>query len=239
MKYGREKRQMLAWLALLAPLPLPFSKTLEWPVLFVYALLLVYFLQRVERGQTMVLPNWGLNLLGLIYLPFLYVDLLASLNRSRAVTALLHLIMFLIVVKLYSLRREKDKWHLLVASFFLFLGGMATSTHLTVGFYLIAFMVLSFLVLARFAYLHMLAARPRRAAREGQAAQWEGLESSRAVPYRLPLVAGSCLIVAIAIPTFATLPRLREPLILGPGTGSSLIRTTGFSDSVNNGTGRG
>lgn len=228
MKFAREKRMVLAWLALLAPVPLPFNELVEWPVLFVYALFLVYFLQRVERDQPTVLPNWALNLLGILYLPLLYVDLSASLVRSRPVAALLHLIMFLILVKLYSMRREKDKWHIVIASFFLFVGGMATSTHLTAGLYLVGFLVLGLLVLARFAYLHVLSGQ-----RQASPLETGQRPAPRPVPYRTPLVAGTALVVAVAIPTFAVMPRLREPFILGPGGGTGgLIRSTGFSDSV-------
>ncbi len=230
---GREKRHLSALMALLAPLPLPFNQMLEWPVLFAYALFLVYFMQRVERGEPVVLPNWALNLVGLAYLPIFYLDLRASLASGRVVAALLHLVMFLLVAKLFSMRRESDKWHLFLASFFLFVGSMATSTHVTVALYLLGFLGLTLVVLGRFAHLHLLAeSRPRDAA---PAAALTRLDLSRVpgVPYRGALVAGLLLVTAIAIPTFATLPRLRDPYILGPGGGSaSLIRTTGFSDSV-------
>lgn len=238
MTFGHEKRQMLAWIALLAPVPLPFNETLEWPALFVYELVLVYFLQRLERGRVMVLPNWVLNVLGLVYLPLLAVDLKASIVRTRPVAALIHLIMFLILVKLYSMRHERDKWHLMIAAFFLFVGGMATSTHLAVALYLLAFMALGLFVLARFAYLHMLSAGRHRAAAPARppAADPEmagSRSAARKLPWRAPLAVGTALVVAIAVPTFATLPRLREPFILGSGGGSgSLIRVTGFSDSV-------
>ena len=231
MTFGQEKRQMLAWMALLAPLPLPFNEALEWPALFVYAVFLVWFLQRVESRRSTVLPNWVLNVLGLAYLPVLAIDLQASFARSRPVTALLHLIMFLILVKIFSIRREKDKWHLVMACFFLFLGGMATSTHLASGFYLLGFMMFTLALLARFAHLHMLAGvqRPRQ---EPAADPGTPSRVRRPIPFRGPLVAGTLLIVAIAVPTFATLPRLREPFILGAGGSGGLIRTSGFSDSV-------
>ncbi len=221
MNFGREKRLLLGWLALLAPLPLPFNTVLEWPVLFVYALFVIYFMQRVERGAESWLPNWALNLLGLVYLPVLAFDLWRSLWRGRPVVALIHLIMFLILAKLYSIRREGDKWHLVFASFFLFVGAMATSSHLTIGLYLAAFLVLSLLVLGRFAYLHVLAGVAERQA-----------PPPAGVPVRAPLAAGALLVVVVAVPIFATMPRLYEPYIMGRGGTGGLIRTTGFSDSV-------
>ncbi|MCP4662078.1 MAG: DUF3488 domain-containing transglutaminase family protein [bacterium] len=220
MSFGREKRLLLGWMALLAPIPLPFNTVLEWPVLFVYALFVIFFMQRVERGAESWLPNWALNLLGLAYLPVLALDLWKSILRGRPVVALLHLIMFLILAKLYSIRREKDKWHLVIAAFFLFVGAMATSSHLSIGLYLVAFLILSLLVLGRFAYLHVLAGFTERQAPPTR------------MPIRAPLAAGALLVVVVAIPIFATMPRLYEPYIMGRGGTGGLIRTTGFSDSV-------
>ncbi len=221
MSFGREKRLWLAALALLAPLPLPFNQVLEWPYLFLYWLFVIYFLQRADRGQWMTLPNWVLNLLGLIAMPLAVVDLRAAFRRDSVVTALAHLMMFLLVVKLYSIRREKDKWHIMVAIFFLFVGAMATSSHVTIAPYLLAVLILSLMVLGRFAYLHMVGPFGRDESR---------VPSS---PVRAPLVAGTLLVVLVAVPLFATMPRVREPYVLGRGTGSGgMARTTGFSESV-------
>ncbi len=221
MTFGREKRLWLGALALLAPVPLPFNQVLEWPALFVYALLVIHFLQRAERGAWLTLGNWALNLLGLAYLPVFAFDLRAAFERGSAVTALLHLILFLVVVKLYSIRREKDKWHLAVAIYFLFVGAMATSSHVSIAPYLVAFLVLSVLVLGRFAHLHTVAGF-------GNAGS-----SPAPPPYRAPLTLGTLLVLLVAVPLFASMPRIREPYILGRGTGSpGMARTTGFSDSV-------
>ncbi len=221
MKFGREKRLWLAALALLAPTPLPFNQVLEWPFFFVYAVFVIHFLQRAERGVWMTLSNWQLNLLGLVSIPIIAFDLRAAVFRNSMVTALTHLLMFLLVVKLYSIRREKDKWHIMVAIFFLFVGAMATSSHVTIVPYLLAFMVLALLVLGRFAHLHMVAPFGQR---ESPVA---------ALPFRAPLGVGTLLIVLLAVPLFAAMPRIREPFILGRGAGSAgMARTTGFSDSV-------
>ena len=222
MSFGREKRLWLAALALLAPFPLPFNQVLEWPYYFVYAVFVIHFLQRAERGVWITLSNLKLNLLGLVSIPLIAFDLRAAFFRNSVVTALAHLLMFLLVVKLYSIRREKDKWHIMVAIFFLFIGSMATSSHVTIAPYLLAFMVLSLLVLGRFAHLHMMVPL--------------GQKESRATappPYRAPLMLGTLLVVLVAVPLFATMPRIREPFILGRGAGSAgMARTTGFSDSV-------
>ncbi len=221
MTFGREKRLWLAALALLAPVPLPFNQVLEWPYFFVYALFVIHFLQRAERGTWITLPNWFLNVLGLAAMPFIAFDLRSAFMRGSVVTALAHLMMFLLVVKLYSIRREKEKWHILVAIFFLFVGAMATSSHIAIAPYLFAFLVLSLLVLGRFAHLHVVAPYA------------EQRSSAESMPYRAPLALGTLLVVLAAVPLFAIMPRIHEPFILGRGTGSAgMARTTGFSDSV-------
>lgn len=241
MTFVREKRLLLGALALAAPIPLPFNQVLEWPVLFLYGFAVVYFLQRADRDPGVAsgwLPDWALNLLGLVYTPLLVFDLRMSFLRNTPVTALLHLIMFLVVVKLYSIRRERDKWTLMMAIFFLFLGAMATSSHLTIVFYLVGFLAISLFALAAFAHLHVLAG-VERGRRAGAAAP---LDPGQPVPARRapaatssirgPLLAGTVLVLAVAVPIFATLPRIREPFILGRGGTAGGGRTTGFSDSV-------
>ncbi|MEO1082845.1 MAG: DUF3488 and transglutaminase-like domain-containing protein [Acidobacteriota bacterium] len=231
MTFGREKRQLLGWLALLAPLPLPFNQVLEWPVLFVYTFLLIVFLHRVEQGQQEWLPNWVLNLLGLAYVPVLIVDVRFALLREQAVQAVLHLILFVVVAKLFSIRREKDKWHIFILIFFTFVAAMATSSHLTIAFYLLAALAAGFAVMMRFAHLHVLT-RVGHTQKPGP----EGVEQrAPTLPaVRWASVVGLLLIVAMAIPIFASLPRLRQPFVMGQGAGNiGLSRTTGFSDSVN------
>ena len=234
MTFGREKRLWLAALALLAPVPLPFNQVLEWPYFFIYALFVVHFFQRAERGSWITLSNWKLNLLGLIAIPLIIIDLRAAFFRNSVVTALAHLLMFLLVVKLYSIRREKDKWHIMVAIFFLFVGAMATSSHVTIAPYLLAVLVLSLLVLGRFAHLHVMAPFSQRSTPSSSSVSVPSSEPrAESLPFRGLLTAGTLIVVMLAVPLFATMPRIREPYILGRGTGSAgMARTTGFSDSV-------
>lgn len=224
MTFARQKRLLLGWLALLAPVPLPFNTVLEWPALFLYTLLVLYYLQRSESGATNWLPNWALNVMGGVYLPLFLLDVRLSVTRNSPVKALLHLILFLVIVKLYSIRREKDKWHLMVAIFFVFIGAMATSSHVTISIYLLAFMVLGLYVLAQLAHLHVLTSM-------GQQKVEEATAKRPAFSVGRPLWIGTLLIIVIGVPLFASMPRVREPYILGRG-GLGIGRTTGFSDSV-------
>ena len=223
MTFGREKRTMLGWTALLAPMPLPFNDVLEWPVLFFYVFLVIYFLQRVENGQERWLPIWALNLLGTLYLPILAIDLRLSLARDQAVKALMHLILFLVLVKLYSMHREREKWHVFVATFFIFVAAMGTSSHPTILLYLIGALAVGFAVMGRFAELHM-ATKLGRVPRK----------TTIFPTVRWPFVVACLLVFCLSVPIFAMLPRLNQPFLTGQGGNNlSLSRTTGFSDRVN------
>jgi len=221
IRFGREMRLGLAWLALLAPFPLPFNQVIVWPVYWLYAGLLAVLIHRADRGIVDVLPNWALNVLGLGYLPLLLVDVRSVSSGANLIRVLAHLLMFLVVVKLFSLQREREKWHVAVALFFLFIASMATSSHLTVALYLLVFLGAAFLLLSRFAHFYTVAASSPR----DEAAK-------RAAP-RSPLFAGLLGAVILAVPFFAFVPRFTDPFIFGRGAGTgSLIASTGFSDSV-------
>lgn len=220
MSFARHKRLLVGWLALLAPLPLPWNEVISWPLLLAYLAAVGYFLRRAGVEAERWLPNWVLNLLALLYLPFLVLDF-RQLSGGRVVVPLVHLLMFAVVVKLFALARERDKWQTLVGVFFLFLAAMATSTHLSVLLYLVAFMGLALLLLVRFACLHILTTY--------------GFHD--AGPALLPLgrfmaLAGLGILV-LAVPFFILLPRVRSPYLVinAPGVGG-IGESTGFSDEV-------
>lgn len=230
MTFGREKRLLLGWMALLAPLPLPFNEVLEWPVLFVYLALVVHFLGRAEDPTHSWLENRTLNALGLLYLPVLAVDAWMGAQRGQMVTSLLHLTLFVLIVKLYSVRQEKEKWHVLLALFFLFVAAMATSSNITVMLYLLAALVFGLWALARLAELHMLAALGLK--NEVDSAPPGKHLAGLPRPRRGGLL-GILAIVLLAVPIFAALPRVPQPFLTGRGAANlSMTRASGFSDEV-------
>ena len=220
MSFGREKRLLLGLLALLAPLPLPLNEVLEWPVLFLYAIAVGLFLRRAWRDPSSWLPAWAMNLLGLAYLPLLYVDLVVRWS-GQLVRPVIHLALFAVAVKLFALRQERDKWHVAILAFFLFLAAMGTSVHPTIMLYLAAYLALTLTLLARLAYFSVLARFGYR----------------REEPVKAPLrgfVVGSTLAALVmAAPLFALLPRIRTPYLLvrGAGTGT-VVHAAAFSDEI-------
>ncbi|HYG64572.1 MAG TPA: DUF3488 and transglutaminase-like domain-containing protein [Thermoanaerobaculia bacterium] len=220
MSFGRQKRLLLGWLAFFAPIPLPFNDLVLWPVLAVYLAGVLVFLRRAGQDAPRWLPRWGMNLLGLAYLPIFFLDLTAF-SRGRLVQPAVHLCLFALLVKLFSLERERDKWQAAIGIFFIFLAAMGTSVHPAVVLYLVGFMVVSLVLLSRFAFLHVLSGFGR-----------DDPALAR-IPMRGFLWVSALAAVLLAVPIFALLPRVRAPFIVGRGmsTGTTL-EAAGFSDEV-------
>ncbi len=215
---------LLGLAALLAPLPLPFNQMLEWTVLALFEAGVVAFLVRAARGADgpdhpgRWLSNRALNLLGLAYLPVLVLDIAAS-ARIQMLRPVLHLALFGVLAKLWSLREEKQKWQTWMGIFFLFLGAMATSVHPSVVLYLVVFVSLTVVLMVRFVYLHVLTSFGHR-----------DLEPPQ-LPVRAFLVGAVAATLLMAVPLFALLPRVRAPYIMAPGGGQMEARA-GFSDAM-------
>ena len=224
MNFAREKRLALGWLALLAPLPLPFNEprpegVVSLGFLGLYLVAVSWFLLRASRDETSWLRPLALNLLGLVYLPFLALDV-ALLYDGHLVRPMMRLALFALVAKLFSLKKEKDKWQALVGIFFVFVTSMATSASPAIVFYLVAFSALALRLLGTFSSLHV-----RALSREPVTSTRSGLSLRTTVA----LAVG---VAVLSVPLFVLLPRLRNPYILGSGTQRSLEFSTGFNDDV-------
>ena len=217
MSFARQKRLLLGWLALLAPVPLPLNGVVGWPGVALYMVGVAYFLRRASVDPPRWLPLWGMNVLGLAYLPLFFLDLLAF-SRGM-VQPVLHLCLFALLVKLFAIVRERDKWQAAIGIFFLFLAAMGTSVHPTIVLYLAGFLILSLVLLTRFAFLHVLSGFGR-----------EDPTLAR-IPLRSFLVLSTAAVMFLAVPLFLLLPRVRTPFIVGRGGGVT-IEAAGFSDQV-------
>jgi transglutaminase-like putative cysteine protease len=158
-----------------------------------------------------------MNVLGLAYLPLFFLDLTAARGLVRPV---LHLCLFAVLVKLFAVVRERDKWQASIGIFFLFLAAMGTSVHPTIVLYLVAFLALALVLLTRFAFLHVLAGFGRED------------PTLAHIPLRGFLFLSTAAIVALAVPLFLLLPRVRAPFIVGRGGSGLTIEAAGFSDQV-------
>ncbi len=220
MTFGRQKRLLLGWLALLAPIPLPFNDIVEWPVLALYLAGVALFLLRARRDPPGWLPVWAMNALGVVYLPFFLADLFVF-DRGHLTHPVIHLCLFALLVKLFGMTRERDKWQAAMGVFFLFLAAMGTSVHPTIALFLVGFLVIALALLMRFAFLHVLAGFGG------------GDETLAHLPIGGFLAFATIAVVVLAVPLFALLPRVRAPYIVGRGAGTgATLEAAGFSDAV-------
>lgn len=218
MSFARQKRLLLGWMALLAPLPLPLNGVVAWPGVVLYLLGVAYFLRRASVDPPRWLPLWGMNVLGLAYLPLFFLDLFAF--GHGLVQPVVHLCLFALLVKLFAIVRERDKWQAAIGVFFLFLAAMGTSVHPTIVLYLAIFLVLALVLLTRFAFLHVLSGFGR-----------EDPTLAR-IPMRSFLVLSTGAVLVLAVPLFLLLPRVRAPFIVGRGGTGVTVEAAGFSDQV-------
>ncbi len=219
MTHGREKRLLLGVLALLTPLPLPFNEVIGWGSLALYLAAAILFLRRAWRDEPEWLSFRAMNVLGLAYLPFLLADVTVAW-RGRPLPPLVHLAMFALLVKLFGLQREKDKWHAFFGVFFLFLAAMGSSVHPSVTLYLLAWTALALYALMRFAALELFTRHLPR-------------EAARPLPLGGFLVGGLAFIVALAVPLFLAMPRLRTPYVLLPvGAPGAVGRVSGSQEDL-------
>jgi transglutaminase-like putative cysteine protease len=160
-----------------------------------------------------------MNVLGLAYIPLFFLDLFVI--SHGLVAPVLHLCLFALLVKLFAVVRERDKWQASIGIFFLFLAAMGTSVHPTIVLYLVGFLILALVLLTRFAFLHVLSGFGR-----------EDPALAR-IPLRGFLLMATAATAAIAVPLFLLLPRVRAPFIVGRGGGTGVtLEAAGFSDQV-------
>lgn len=203
---AKRSRLWVGWLALLAPVPLPFNAVIEWPLLGLYCVLLLWWLRRVHTGRFRPLARWAVNLLGLGYLPLLPLDV-AGLSRGSLLRPILHLLLFGLLVKMFGMRRSKELSQILLTCFFVFVASMATSVHPTIVLYLVAWLAVAMMAMARMTWAQTLSGYGVR----GQDA--EGAPFAR-------LAAGATLATFVfAIPLFFLLPRTGSPIVTGPAVG--------------------
>jgi transglutaminase-like putative cysteine protease len=223
LAFAREKRLLLGALALLVALPFPFNEprpdgVISWPVLILYLGAIGVFLARSWEGAELGLPAWTMNVAGLVYFP-LFLLRLRAIGPTHIARPLVEVLMFGLVMRLFAMRREREKWHVAVLLFFLFIAAMATSLHPLILVYLLAGFVLWLMLLVRFLELHL------------EATYTLVVPDSRLHPQRL-LATFAVLTVVVAVPFFALLPRLRTPFIMGEGSSRQTGYSTGFRDQV-------
>src|SRR3954462_8405800 len=98
MSFARQKRLLLGWTALLAPIPLPFNGVVGWPTTLAFLLGVVLFLRRARLVPARWLPSWGMKVRGWVYRPGFCLDMVV-ISRGLVQPGI-HLCLFAVLVKL-------------------------------------------------------------------------------------------------------------------------------------------
>jgi transglutaminase-like putative cysteine protease/uncharacterized membrane protein len=219
LPFRRERILAAGTLMALGPIPLAFGDSLQPSVLLVYLAVLGLLLGFVRAGKIPCLADRWLNVAGLAYFALFWFGFRFG-GRSLLKTAL-HILLFTAVLKLASMKRERDFSVALTLAVFLLVASMATSTHATILVFLAAYAAVAWPLFSRWALWRDLAAAPD---------EWRGDERARRIPSGRAVAASLAASFVLAVPMFVLLPRLKSSYIQGLPGGDTA--DTGFSDTV-------
>lgn len=219
LPFRRERILAVGTLLALGPIPLAFGDSLQASVLIVYLAALGVLLGFVRAGRVPCLADRWLNAAGLVYFALFWFGFRFG-GRSLLRTAL-HLLLFTAVLKLASIKRERDFSVGLTLAAFLLVASMATSTHATILIFLAAYAAVAWPLFSRWALWRDLAEAPD---------EWRGDERAREIPSRRAVAASLAASFVLAVPMFILLPRLKTSYIQGLPGGDTA--DTGFADTV-------
>lgn len=222
LPFHRERLLLVGRLALLAPVPLALNDTLAPAELGLYLVLAAIPVLLASRGRLLRVPDWALNLLGILLLFGFYADL--RMGTRSLLKATIHLLLATTLTKLVSVVRERDFATLLLLVTFLFVASVATSFHSTVLVYVAVFGAVAWPVLVRWALFRDLA--------EARS-EWDRDPRARELPGRRAAATSLAVTFALAVPFFFVLPRIRAPYVRGQSAGQEIW--TGFTESVDPG----
>jgi transglutaminase-like putative cysteine protease len=210
---ARELETLLMTMAAAAPLYL--TQAIGRVPLFLFHAVMAGIALRVAMGKgPELIPARLMRAIAIAYVPFYVLDA-AVLSRS-AIAASTHLVLFVAAYQpIESMQRNNQPQRLLTAAL-LFVASLATSTHISIVLFVIAFAFVMFRQLMYVSHLETTRAlgRPYDEAASGRAA--------------LFYLAGATLIGALLFPL---LPRVRNPFV--QGMGSALTgATTALSDTI-------
>jgi protein-glutamine gamma-glutamyltransferase len=175
------------------------------------------------RGRTILIPDRWTNLLTVAYFAFYAADYF--LLTQSFVSATVHLVLFIMVIKIFSVQRDRDLLYLAVLSFLMVLAA-AVLTADTV--FLFTFCLFMLTAMATFVSMEM-----RRSEREARIIAISPASENK-FNRSLYAVAGLLAVstVAVGVVIFFVLPRMAMGGYL-QSVGAQTDFVTGFSDSVN------
>ena len=211
----RERETLL--LAAFAALPLYVTQAISPMSVFTFhaGLLLAAVIQ---------LRGWSIDSIALVariaaiaYLPFFFIDALV-ISRSL-IRSSVHLLFFIALYQAFEPVARKATLQRFLVIFLIFITGLATSTHVTVLAWVIAFGILAFGQMMRWS---------RDASVESLQ---EEPDETKEAPVLKAAVAFASVSALVAIALFPTLPRMKSPFVRGMSHDFSAANT-GISETI-------
>lgn len=187
--------------ALIAPLPLFWTRGASPVAIFLYEAALILLFVRARGGRPIRLSDAILNTIGLSY--FFWLGVETALLRPGLLRSVSHLLLFTAIAKLASLKRPSEARTALLVIFLIVLAAVSSSTHVVSLLYCAVMAVLAFRTLGKLAVLADFEEGPPL--RVLKAIPTPGLSAAA-------LAAGAI----VAAPLFFALPRLHGPFALSP-----------------------
>jgi len=213
----RASFEVLAPLALVAPVPLVWTGGASWFAVLLYEFALLLLWRWARKGRPARLSNSVLNALGLSYLLWLGFEVVTL--RHGLLRSVSHLLLFTAIAKLASLKRPGEVRTALLVIFLIILASASSSTHVSSFIYFGVLALVAFRALARLAVLADFDdAPPERVL--------------RSVPTRGMAAVAILLGATLAGPLFLTLPRLRRPFAVTPFRVEDAFSTALAADRV-------
>lgn len=202
-------------LAAFAAAPLYLTRAIGiLPLVAFHAALLVIMLRIARDGSSQLFPPFVMKALAFIALPLYLIDMFAVSRGAFGASA--HLILFVSVYQASEALQVRNREQRLLTTALLFIASIATSTHLTIILFVIAFAFLLFRELMHISHAETASAI---------AQEYHEAPANRTAWFYL---AGTTL---IGILLFPILPRVRDPWVQGV-TGGLTSATTGLSDTI-------
>jgi transglutaminase-like putative cysteine protease len=199
-----------------AAMPLYLTEAVGTPSLLAFHTVMLGIFVRVLAGKgPELIPARLMRVLAIAYVPFYVID--AALISRSAIAASTHLVFFIAAYQPVESMRNPNQAQRLLTSALIFTASLATSTHITITLFVIAFAWLMFRQLMYVAHLETARSLDR---------EYAEAPSGRAAVFYL---AGATLIGALLFPF---LPRVRNPIVQGL-SGALPGATTALSDSIN------
>lgn len=199
-----------------AALPLYVTHAVGVPSLVAFHVVILAMVIRVAIGKgPEIIPASLMRFLAIAYVPFYVIDA-AAISKST-IAASTHLVLFVAAYQPIEALHKRNQSQRLLTAALLFIASLATSTHITITLFVVAF---AWLMLRQLMYVSHLETAHVLGRTYAEA------PSSRAALFYL---AGAVLIGALLFPF---LPRVRNPFVQG-FTGSLPGATTALSDTIN------